>query len=105
MPRYNSSNEVHKRLAELGRKASEIAQRIQPQLLDTRGYNGRLKKRGVLMPQEVATLRRDIRGGLEGIIKQIDDLVVELLKIGPRLDHIATHWTFSSDTVKTSLPY
>jgi hypothetical protein len=82
MPRYNSSNEVHKGLAELGRKASEIAQRIQPQLLDARGYNGRLKERGVLMPQEVATLRRDIRGRLEGIIKQIDDLVVELLKMG-----------------------
>jgi diphthamide biosynthesis methyltransferase len=47
-----------------------------------RGYDERLKERGVLMPQEVATLRRDIRERLKDIIEQIDDLVIELLKTG-----------------------
>jgi hypothetical protein len=47
-----------------------------------RGYDKRLKERGALMPQEVATLRRDIRERLKDIIKQIDDLVIELLKTG-----------------------
>jgi Mg2+ and Co2+ transporter CorA len=83
IPRYNPSNEVHRRLAELGKKASEIAQRILPQLLSMRGYDERLKERGALMPQEVATLRRDIRERLKDIIKQIDDLVIELLKTEP----------------------
>jgi len=32
------------------------------------------------MSQEVATLRRDIREMLKDFIKQIDDLVVELLR-------------------------
>jgi len=82
IPRYDPSNEVHRRLAELGKKASEIAQRILPQLLSLRGYDKRLKERGVLMPQEVATLRRDIRERLKDIIKQIDDLVIELFKTG-----------------------
>jgi len=82
IPRYDPSNEVHKRLAELGKKASEVAQRILPQLLSVRGYDKRLKERGVLMPQEVAALRRDIRERLKDIIKQIDDLVIELLKTG-----------------------
>jgi hypothetical protein len=82
IPRYDPSNEVRRRLAELGRKASEIAQRILPQLLSVRGYDERLKERGVLMPQEVATLRRDIRERLKDIIEQIDDLVIELLKTG-----------------------
>jgi len=32
------------------------------------------------MPQEVATLRRDVREMLDDITKQIDDLVLELLQ-------------------------
>jgi hypothetical protein len=82
IPRYNPSNEVHRKLAELGKKASEAAQHILPQLLSRRGYDERLKERSVLMPQEVATLRRDISERLKDIIKQIDDLVIELLKTG-----------------------
>jgi hypothetical protein len=82
IPRYDPSNEVHRKLAELGKKAGEIAQRILSQLLSVRGYDKRLKERGVLTPQEVATLRRDIRERLKDIIKQIDDLVIELLKAG-----------------------
>jgi hypothetical protein len=80
IPRYDPSNEVHRRLAELGKKASEIAQSKLPQLLSARGYDKKLKERGALMPQEVATLRRDVKEMLDDIIKQIDDLVIELLQ-------------------------
>jgi hypothetical protein len=34
------------------------------------------------MPQEVATVRREIRERLKDLIQQIDDLVVELFKVG-----------------------
>ena len=64
----------------MGKKASEIARRALPQFLGERGYDKRLKERGALMSQEVATLRRDIREMLKDFIKQIDDLVVELLR-------------------------
>jgi len=82
IPRYDPSNEVHRKLAELGRKASEVAQRTLPQLLSRRGYDKKLKERGVLMTTEVGILRGDIRERLDDIIKQIDDLVIKLLKIG-----------------------
>ena len=81
IPKYNPDNEVHRRLAELGRKAGEIAERVLPELLNSRGYDERLRERGALMPQEVATLRRDIRRRLGEVLKQIDDLVIELLRV------------------------
>jgi hypothetical protein len=81
IPKYNPDNEVHRRLAELGRKAGEIAERVLPELLSSCGYDEKLRERGALMPQEVATLRRDIRRRLKEILKQIDDLAIELLKV------------------------
>jgi hypothetical protein len=80
IPKYDPRNGIHRKLAELGKKASEFAQHILPQLLSARGYDEKLKERSVLMPQQVATLRRDIRRKLKDILKQIDDLVIELLK-------------------------
>jgi len=82
IPKYDPNNEIHKRLSELGKKASEIAQRLLPLILSQHGYDKKLAERGVLMPQEVATVRREIRERLKDLIQQIDDLVVELLKIG-----------------------
>jgi hypothetical protein len=90
IPKYNPSNEVHRKLAELGKKACEIAQYMLPQLLSARGYDKRLKERGVLMPQEVGTLRRDVRERLDDIIKQIDDLVIELLKTGSTVKSVGS---------------
>jgi hypothetical protein len=78
--KYDPNNEVHRKLVELGKKASEIAQRMLPQLLSARGYDKRLKERGVLTPQEVATLRRDIKERLRDVVQQIDDLVIEIFK-------------------------
>jgi len=90
IPKYNPSNEVHRKLAELGKKACETAQYMLPQLLSTRSYDKRLKERGVLMPQEVGTLRRDVRERLDDIIKQIDDLVIELLKTGSTVKSVGS---------------
>uniref|UniRef100_A0A7J2TBJ4 site-specific DNA-methyltransferase (adenine-specific) n=1 Tax=Ignisphaera aggregans TaxID=334771 RepID=A0A7J2TBJ4_9CREN len=82
IPKYDPNNEIHKRLSELGKKASEIAQRLLPLILSQHEYDKKLAERGVLMPQEVATVRREIRERLKDLIQQIDDLVVELLKVG-----------------------
>jgi hypothetical protein len=82
IPRYDPNNDVHRCLSELGRKASEIVQRLLPQILSQREYDRKLTERGALTPQEVATVRREIRERLKAIIQQIDDLVVELLKAG-----------------------
>jgi hypothetical protein len=90
VPKYDPNNEVHRKLVELGKKASEIAQYMLPQLLSARGYDKRLKERGALMPQEVATLRRDVRERLDDIIKQIDDLVIELLKTGSTVKSVGS---------------
>jgi hypothetical protein len=80
IPKYRPRDPIHRRLSELGREASEIAQRALPQILKEYGYNERLKERGVLLPQEVATVRRRLREELGGLLEEIDALVVELLE-------------------------
>ncbi len=79
IPRYNPSDPIHRRLAELGRSATEKANKILPELLNALGYDRRLKERGCLMPQEVARLREEIRNHLKDIINEIDGLVMRLL--------------------------
>jgi SAM-dependent methyltransferase len=80
IPKYRPGDPSHKRLSELGRKASEIARRALPQILREYGYDERLKERGVLLPQEVATVRRRLREELGGLLEEMDALVVELLE-------------------------
>jgi hypothetical protein len=80
IPKYRPRDPSHKRLSELGREASEIAQRALPQILREYGYDERLKERGALLPQEVATVRRRLREELGGLLEEIDALVVELLE-------------------------
>ncbi|MCE4612758.1 MAG: hypothetical protein F7C07_02865 [Desulfurococcales archaeon] len=82
IPRYDPSNQVHARLAELGKRASEEASKILPRLLSILGYDKKLGERGTLTPQEVARLRKAIRDSLSDILKEIDDLVVKLLAEG-----------------------
>jgi len=79
IPKFNPNDPIHRRLAELGRKASEEANRILPRLLAEFGYDEKLRERGTLMPQEVARLRQAIRDNLESILEEIDDLVGKLL--------------------------
>jgi hypothetical protein len=80
IPKYRPENPVHNALSELGRKVSEIAQRALPQILREYGYDKRLEERGILLPQEVATVRRRLREELGGLLEEIDALVVELLE-------------------------
>lgn len=80
IPKYSPHNPIHKKLSEIGRKATEVAQSILPQILKEYGYDEKLKERGALLPQEVAIVRRKLRERLRDLISQIDALVLELLK-------------------------
>ncbi|MCC6005088.1 MAG: hypothetical protein LM590_12200 [Thermofilum sp.] len=80
IPKYRPEDPVHRALSELGREAYEIAQRALPQILKEYGYDKRLKERGVLLPQEVATVRRRLREDLGSLLEEIDALVVKLLE-------------------------
>jgi hypothetical protein len=80
IPRYNPENPIHRKLSELGREASETAQRALPQIFKEYGYDERLRERGVLLPHEVATVRRRLREELGSLLEEIDALVVELLE-------------------------
>jgi hypothetical protein len=82
IPKYRPEDPVHKALSELGKEASEVAQRALPQVLKEYGYDERLKERGVLLPQEVATVRRRLREKLEDLLTQMDDLTIKLLERG-----------------------
>lgn len=79
IPKFDPNNPDHKCLAELGRKASEEACKILPELLAKFGYDKKLKEHGTLTPQEVGRLRQAIRDHLKDVLKEIDDLVVKLL--------------------------
>ncbi len=77
--RYDPSNDLHRRLAELGEKATERAYQLLPGILRRLGYDIKLKQRGSLTPQEVGRLRSVLREALKDILREIDNLVVELL--------------------------
>jgi hypothetical protein len=80
VPKYDSAKPIHKRLSELGMKATNVAQENLPQILKEHGYDEKLRERGVLLPQEVATVRRELRERLRDLINKIDDMFLELLK-------------------------
>ena len=91
IPKFDPDNEMHRKLSELGREASERARRILPKLLKKFGYDKRLKERGCLMPQEVARLRKVIKEGLKDLIEEIDKLVMELfMEAGMKRDVLTT---------------
>jgi len=78
IPKFDPNNPIHRRLGELGKKASEEACKILPELLAKYGYDKRLEERGTLLPSEVATLRNAIRESLKDILVEIDELVQQL---------------------------
>jgi hypothetical protein len=80
IPKYNPDNFIHKKLSEYGRKGSEIANQILPQILKEHDYDKKLAERGTLVPQEVATVRKNLKERLKDLIEQIDSLVIELFK-------------------------
>jgi hypothetical protein len=77
---FNPQKPIHIMLSNLGKKATIEAFKLLPAVLKEYGYNEKLKERGVLMPQEVAIVRKHIRDELQSLLSQIDDLVTELLK-------------------------
>ena len=79
IPKYNPSNGIHRKLAELGREATRKAYEVLPDALRKYGYDTKLKERGFLMPQEVGRVRSAIREALTDILNEIDNLVIKLL--------------------------
>jgi len=80
IPSYDPDNPIHKKLSEFGRKGFEIAHKILPQKLKKYDYDKKLAERGTLVPQEVATIRKNLKESLKDLIDQIDSLVIELFK-------------------------
>jgi len=72
IPKFNEDNEIHKQLSELGKKATKKAYKILPEILKEKGYDEKLKKRGTLVPTEVANLRTAIREELREELEEID---------------------------------
>ncbi|MCD6387216.1 MAG: hypothetical protein J7L30_02735, partial [Methanophagales archaeon] len=64
--------ELHIQLSELGKKATKKAYRILQSVLKGKGYDGKLRKRGTLVPTEVANLRTAIREELREELEEID---------------------------------
>ena len=84
IPKYDPSNDVHRRLSELGRRATQKAYEMLPDILRRLGYDVKLRQRGYLMPQEVGRVRSAIREALSDILSEIDRLVIELLGMGSK---------------------
>ncbi len=81
IPKYQESNDLHRKLAQLGKIASIKARKILPMILKELRYDTRLGTRGTLTPTEVANLRSRIRSELSKEILQIDELVAKLLGV------------------------
>jgi len=82
IPKYDPQNDVHKGLAELGKKASGKASGLLPEILGMLGYDVKLRHHGFLMPREVGRVRTALREALSDILGEIDKLVIELLGMG-----------------------
>jgi|GEM_PF-708773 len=77
IPKYDPSNELHKKLMELGREATEKAWKALDSLLREK-YGKSLKTKGFLDYKELGGLRDEIRAELKDILSEIDSLVLEL---------------------------
>ncbi len=82
IPKYDPSNALHRKLAELGEDATRRASSQLPSILASLKYDAKLEQQGFLTPQEVGRLRGALREALSDIIREIDSLTVELLKTG-----------------------
>ena len=84
IPKFNQANDIHKELADLGRKAREAACGSLYRILKELGLLSRLEERGYLTPQEMARVRETVRRELAPIIQKIDRGVKQLLRVGNR---------------------
>jgi len=73
IPEYNPNNPIHKRLVELGIEGTKRVKEHLPKILNK--YRGK-----VITPSIVGKIRNEIRKIIEDIVKEIDNLVLELLK-------------------------
>jgi len=92
IPRYDLSNTIHRRLSELGEKATQKAYEVLPDILRELGYDAKLKQRGYLEPQEVGRVRSAMREALSDILREIDNLVVELLMTSSKEEAGLSKW-------------
>jgi len=92
IPRYDPGNTIHRRLSELGEKATQKAYEVLPDILRKLGYDVKLKQRGYLEPQEVGRVRSAIREALSDILREIDNLVIELLGVSSKEETGLSRW-------------
>ena len=92
IPRYDPNNSIHRRLCELGKMATQEAYRVLPDILRELGYDTKLKQREYLEPQEVGRIRSAIREVLSDILREIDNLVVEVLMTSSREETGLSKW-------------
>jgi len=92
IPRYDPGNSIHRGLSELGKKATQEAHRVLPDILRDLGYDDELKQRGYLEPQEVGRVRSAMREALSDILRKIDNLVVELLMTSSKEEAGLSKW-------------
>ncbi len=81
IPKYNPNNDIHRRLSELGKKATRKVYELLPNILRKFGYDVKLRQRGFLMPQEVGRVRGVVRSEIQDLINEIDSLVKTLLAV------------------------
>ncbi len=99
IPKYDPSNQVHRRLSELGREAKEVVCRELNRVLQELGYLGIVnnyynymygssssgEQARPLTPNQVGRLRDHIRDNVIGdILAEIDQLVTQLLSASNR---------------------
>lgn len=77
IPKFNPSNDLHKRLAALGKEATLRAKNILEDLLRKK-YGTFIKTKGFLDYGELGDLRDEIRVELKDILTEIDSLVLKL---------------------------
>ena len=73
IPKYDPSNPIHRRLAELGKEGTVRVKEYLPRILSK-------YKRRVITPPIIGRIRNEVRKVVNDIIEVIDDLVLELLK-------------------------
>jgi methylase of polypeptide subunit release factors len=81
IPQFSKNNENHKKLAKLGKIASEKAQQKLEEILEKE-----YKHLEYLKPQHVARIRKEIREYIKDELEEIDKIVQEILRETPKAE-------------------